>query len=210
MNNTGKNLFERALQSTLQFGTRRSPNAIVIQNAVIIKRNFAGKDIPCKDSKGKTFIKKGRRFTLVLTEDLFNALVQEKGNCSHSIWAFDKENPDLKVYTIEVNVRMESSNPPMCKLFTKRNKTTDVNILDSTNIGILDEIYDIDIERIDLVLNPYDPDHTGNFTLWLRDLKLSQNEIEDSDDYWSNLNAEEDALPFTPTDPNLDVDFEQN
>lgn len=205
MNNTGKNLFERALESKLEFGTRRSPNAIIIENAVIIKKNFAGKDIPCKDSKGRPFTKKGRRFTLVLTEDLFNALCEEKGNCSYGVWAFDKdENPDLKVYTIEVNVKMESNNPPMCKLFTKKNGKTDVNILDSTNIGILDEIYDIDTERIDLVLNPYDPDKSGNFTLWLRDLKLSQNEIEDSDSYWQNLEMGEDALPFTPTDPNED------
>lgn len=201
MNNQGKNLFERALETKMQFGTRRSQNAVVFENAVIIKRNFAGKDIPCKDKKGKTFVKKGRRFTLVLTEEMFNALCAEKGECSYGIWAFAPEEPDLKVYTIEVNVKMESANPPSCKLYTKNGGKADVSVLNSTNLAILDEIYECDIERIDVTVNPYDPEKTGHFTLWLRDLKMSQIEIEDSDSYWKTMDAEE--LPWD-VDPNED------
>ena len=207
MNNQGKNLFERALASKLQFGTRRSQNAIVIENAVIIKRNFAGKDIQCKDRKGKTFIKRGRRFTLVLDEETFKALCAQKGECSYGVWNFDKENPELKVYTVEVNVKMESANPPSCKLYTTHNGNAKVTSLNSTNLGVLDDISEIDIERVDLVLNPYDPDKSGHFTLWLRDLKMSQNEIEDSDEYWSNFNAvDADATENIPygMDPNED------
>ena len=202
MNNQGKNLFERALQTRMQFGNRRSPNVIVLENAVIIKRNFSGKDIQCKDRKGKTFVKKGRRFTLVLTEEMFNALQAEKGECSYGIWAFGgEEDPDLKVYTIEVNLKMESANPPVCTLFTKKNGSADVNVLDSTNLNILDELYECDIERVDLVLSPYDPDKTGHFTLWLRDLKMSQNEIEDNDEYWNNIIAGDTDIPYN-IDPN--------
>lgn len=204
MNNQGKNLFERALETKMQFGTRRSPNAVVFENAVIIKRNFAGKDITGKRKDGKTFTKKGRRFTLVLTKEMFDALCAEKGECSYGIWAFaPEENPDLKVYTIEVNVKMESANPPSCKLYTKSNGKANVSILNSTNLGLLDEIYECDIERVDITVNPYDPDKSGHFTLWLRDLKLSQIEIEDNDSYWNNMIVDDmEVMPFG--DPNED------
>lgn len=206
MNNQAKNLFERALETTMEFGNRRSPNAICLSNAVIIKRNFAGRDIPGKRKDGRPFVKQGRRFVLVLTEDMFNALCNEKGECVYGIWQFDPENPDLKVYTIEVRIKMESANPPVCRLYTKRNGKVDISLLNSTNLGILDEIYECDIERIDMTLNAYDPDKTGHFTLWLRDLKLSQNEIEEGDDYWNNMGSADDAddIPFN-IDPNEDM-----
>lgn len=203
MNNQGKNLFERAQLTSMTFGNRRSPNVIVFENAVIIKRNFAGRDIQGKRKDGRPFVKQGRRFTLVLTEDMFNALKAEKGECSYGIWQFAPEDPDLKVYTIEVNVKMESANPPMCRLYTKRDGKANVTILNSANMGILDEIYECDIERIDMTLNPYDPDNTGHFTLWLRDLKMSQNEIEDSDEYWNNM-ITDDELPWNE-DPNTEA-----
>lgn len=205
MNNQGKNLFERALETTMQFGNRRSPNAVVFNNAVIIKRNFAGKDISCKDSKGRPFTKKGRRFTLVLTEDMFNALCAEKGTCTYGIWAFaPEEDPNLKVYTIEVNIKMDSPNPPVCKLYTKSNGKTDITLLTDTNLGIIDEIYDCDIERVDLTVSPYDPEKIGKFTLYLRDLKISQNYIEENDSYWNNFEMTEDNMPFPGSDPNQD------
>lgn len=200
MNSQGKNLFERALETSIEFGNRRSPNVIVVKNAVIIKRNFAGKDIPGKRKDGKPFVKKGRRFTWVLTEDLFNALTAEKGECTFGIWAFSQENPDLKVYTIEVNIKMESDNPPTLLLYTSNNGRTVVTELNSTNMGTLDVIQEIDIERVDLTLNPYDPEKSGHFTLWLRDLKLKQNEIEDSDSYWNNVVTDDERMPFG--DPN--------
>ena len=208
MNSQGKNLFERALETQLQFGTRRSPNAIVLTNAVIIKRNFAGKDIECKTKTGKPFKKTGRRFTLVLTEELFNALCAEKGNCTYGIWAFaPEEDPNLKVYTIEVRLKMESDNPPVCKLYTKNNGKTDVSVLNSTNLAILDSIWECDIERVDLTLSAYDPEKTGTFTLWLRDLKMSQTAIEDNDNYWAEFDINEDSLPFPPNgDPNKEED----
>lgn len=203
MNNQAKNLFERALETRMIFGTRKSSSAVCFENAVIIKRNFAGKDIPCKDRNGRSFVKKGRRFTLVLTEDMFNALKEAKGDCSYGIWQFaPDENPELKVYTVEVNIKMESNNPPTCALYTKNNGRVNVSVLDSTSIGILDEIYECDIERIDITVNPYDPDKVGHFTLWLRDIKLSQNEIEDSDAYWNNMVAG-DNVPYN-ADPNQD------
>lgn len=210
MNNQGKNLFEKALETEMVFGTRRSPNAIEFKKAVIIKRNFSGKDIPLKDKKGKSFIKKGRRFTLVLTEELFNALVQAKGECSYGVWNFGgEENPELKLYTIEVRLNMDSANPPSCKLYTTSTnpdgtKVKNVTTLNSTNLDILDEVYECDIERVDIVVNPYDPDKINHFTLWLRDIKLSQLEIEDSDKYWevSSQFSDADESPFG--DPNED------
>ena len=200
MNSQGKNLFERALETSLEFGNRRSPNVICVKNAVIIKRNFAGKEIPGKRKDGKSFVKKGRRFTWVLTEELFNALCQEKGECTYGIWAFSPENPDLKVYTIEVNIKMESDNPPSIILYTSNNGKVKPTELNSTNMGALDVIQEIDIERVDFTLNPYDPDKSGHFTLWLRDLKLKQNEIEDSDSYWSSIVSDDETIPFG--DPN--------
>lgn len=204
MNNQGKNLFERALETKMQFGTRRSQNAIVFENAVIIKRNFAGRDIPGKTKEGRSFIKTGRRFVLVLTEDMFQALCAEKGTCKYGIWAFDpEENPDLKVYLIEVKIKMESNNPPVLKLYTTNGSKKNVSILNSANMGVLDEIYECDIERIDLTVNPYDPDRTGSFTLWLRDLKLSQTKVEEGDGYWSEFDLNDDN-PFGDVqgDPN--------
>lgn len=204
MNNQGKNLFERALETEIQFGTHRSPNVIVIKKAVLNRRNFAGKDVVCKDRKGKTFTRKGRRFTLILTEDLFNALSEVKGECTYGIWEFAKEeNPDLKVYTIDVNVKMESANPPKCELYTKYKGDIQYKLLDSTNIGVLDEIAECDIDRVDLELNAYDPDKTGHFTLWLRSIKFSQLQIEDADEYWTNLTEESDkATSDVSGDPN--------
>ena len=200
MNNQGKNLFERALETKLVFGTRKSPNAIVFEDAVIIKRNFAGRDIHGKRSDGRPFVKQGRTFTLVLTEDMFNALCAEKGECRYGIWNFDKEDPELKVYTVEVKLKMESNNPPSCTLYTTRNGKTDISVLNSANLGVLDEIYDVDIERVDIVVNPYDPEKTGHFTLWLRDLKLKQTAIEESNQFWDDLLKGDDELPFG--DPN--------
>lgn len=206
MNTQGKNLFDRALETEMILGTRRNPNAIEFKKAVIIKRNFEGRDITGKQKNGKSFVKKGRRFTLVLTEDMFNALTEAKGECSHGIWNFGgEENPDLKLCTIEVRINMDSANPPSCKLYTAAGNGSNernVTVLSSTNLGVLDTIYESDIERVDILVNPYDPDKIGHFTLWLRDIKLSQLELEDSDEYW-NVTSDLSVIDDNPfTDPN--------
>lgn len=208
MNNLGKALYEQALKTTIQFGAPGRPNAVAINNAAIYKRNFKGADqkITPKDG-GRSFVKKGRRFTLALTEELFNALCNEKGECSYNVWAFGgEEDPDLKLYTMEVIVNMASSYPPTALLYTaKKNGNWDISEpLTDTSIGILDEVDSMNIERVDLVLNPYDKDKTGNFTLYLNSIKMSQKYIEDMDDYWS-VNAHlEDNAPRRGDDPNID------
>lgn len=208
MNNLGKALYEQALKTTIQFGAPGRPNAVAINNAAIYKRNFKGVDqkITPKDG-GRSFVKKGRRFTLALTEDLFNALCDEKGQCAYGVWAFGgEEEPDLKLYTIEVIVNMASSYPPTALLYTaKKSGQWDISEpLTDTSIGILDEVDSMNIERVDLILNPYDKDKTGNFTLYLNSIKMSQKYIEDEDAYWSANAHLEDDTPRRGDDPNVD------
>lgn len=208
MNNLGKALYEKALKSEIVFGAPGRPNAIIIKDAAIYKRNFKGVDqkITPKDG-GKSFTKKGRRFSLALTEELFVALTNEKGNCSYNIWAFGgDEDPDLKLFTVEVVVNMSSSYPPNAQLYTidAYGKMHMSEPLTDTSIGILDDVNDYDIERVDLVLNPYDKDKTGNFTLYLNSIKMSQKHIEDSDSYWSVGEELPDNSPRRGDDPNVD------
>ena len=208
MNSLGKALYEQALKTTITFGAPGRPNAVAINNAAIYKRNFKGADqkITPKDG-GRSFVKKGRRFTLALTEDLFNALRDEKGECSYNVWAFGgEEDPDLKLYCIEVIVNMASSYPPTALLYTARKdgKWDISDPLTDTSIGILDEVDYLNIERVDIVVNPYDKDKTGNFTLYLNSIKMAQKHIEDGDDYWSaNIHIDEE-MPRRGDDPNVD------
>lgn len=208
MNNLGKALYEQALKTTIQFGAPGRPNAVVINNAAIYKRNFKGVDqkITPKDG-GRSFVKKGRRFTLALTEEIFAALCKEKGECAHGEWHFGgEEEPDLVLYNLEVVVNMSSNYPPSALLYTaKKHGGWDISEpLTDTSIGVLDEVDALNIERVDLVLNPYDKDKTGNFTLYLNSIKMSQKYIEDGDDYW-NANAHlETEAPRRGDDPNID------
>jgi len=212
MNNQAKNLFERALETTMQFGTQKSPNAVMFKNAVIIKRNFKGAEqVVTPKNGGRPFKKVGPRFTLVLTEDMLQALRDAKGNCRYSMWQFDEENPDLKVFEIEVNIKMDSSNPPVIQLITKKGGVVKPKTLKSHNLAILDEPDSIDIERVDLIVNPYDPSKSGNFTLWLRQMKVVLREVQDDisadDEYWAEIERQilEDELPEeVEFDPNQD------
>lgn len=208
MNNLGKALYEQALQTKISFGQPRRPNAVVIENAAIYKRNFKGADqkITPKDG-GRSFVKKGRRFTLALTEETMSMLCNAKGNCSYNVWAFGgEEEPDLKLYCVEVLVNMASSYPPNALLFTKtKSGKWDISEpLTDTSISILDEVDYMNIERVDLVLNAYDKDKDGNFTLYLNSIKMSQKYIEDSDDYWSANAHLENESPKSGDDPNID------
>ncbi len=207
MNNQGKNLFERALETEMVFGTQFNPNAVLFKNAVIIKKNFKGQEITITPKNGKRPFKKvGPRFDLVLTEEMFNALVAEKGNCRYQIWNFDQENPDLKVYEIEVCIKMDSAKKPNIQLITKNNGRVNIESLNAYNLAILDEIDSINTERVDLVVNPYDPNKLGEFSLWLRSMKYVQVEVLDDisndDEYWINLEKQirEEQMP----DPNED------
>lgn len=208
MNNLGKALYERALKSQMVFGAPGRPNVVTIKDAAIYKRNFKGieQKITPKDG-GRSFVKKGRRFQLALTEELFNALTAEKGQCTHNVWAFGgEEDPDLKLYCVEVIVNMASSYPPSAQLYTidANGRMHPSEPLTDTSIGILDDVNDYDIERVDLVLNPYDKDKTGNFTLYLNSIKMSQKHIEDSDGYWSIGEELPDNSPRRGDDPNVD------
>lgn len=209
MNNQGKNLFERALETEMIFGTQTNPNAIKLKNAVIIKPNFKGEEITITPKNGgRPFKKVGPRFTLVLTEDMFNVLCQEKGTCKYNIWQFDPENPDLKVFTVEVCIKMDSAKKqqPIIELITKSHGRVNHETLTAYNLAILDEIEPINVERVDMVLNPYDPNKAGMFTLWLRSMKYVQKEIvddiSDGDEYWAELEKQirNEDLP----DPNED------
>lgn len=205
MNQKGKHLYEIAVNTTMQFGMPGRPNAVVINNAAIDKRNFKGVDIPITPKNGgRSFIKKGRRFTLCLTENLFSALCNEKGKCAYTEWAFGgEEDPDVKLYCIEVIVNMASSYPPEAKLYISDENGKWENehpeSLTDTSIGVLDEVELLDIDRVDLILNPYDRDKTGNFTFYLNSIKMAQKYVDSADDaYWTN------SVPRRGDDPNID------
>jgi hypothetical protein len=214
MNQKGKNLFEQALQTTMRFGNNTSPYVVCFENAAIMQTNFEGRDIVVTPKNGgRPFTKQGRRFTLVLTEEMFNALRQEKGDCSHGVWQFDDENPDLKLYTIEVNLKFESKIIPECELWQmKKGRFTrdSRKVLNSTTVGNLDALYqNMAVERTDLVLNPYDPYKSGKFTLWVREIRVAQKEIDDSNSYWNVTIDEVDPNEIfndMSMDPNLDPD----
>ena len=211
MNNQAKNLFERALETTMQFGVQKNPNAIMFKNAVIIKRNFKGTEqVITPKNGGRPFKKVGPRFVLVLTEDMLNALLESKGKCRYSMWQFDDENPDLNVFEVEVSIKMDSEKAPDIQLITRNNGQIKLEKLKSFNLGILDEPDSIDIERVDLVVNPYDPTNSGNFTLWLRQMKFVLREVVDDitadDEYWSDIQRQilNGELPEDIEDPNED------
>lgn len=205
MNNRGKELYERALHTELVFGNRANPNAIILQNVAISKRNFEGRTETGKKKDGRPFTKEGRRFTINLTEDLFNAICTEKGTCNYSIWAFGgDEQPDLKLYTIEVHVNMASQYPPHARLYTMgKDNTASIRDLNDTSIAVLDSVREEDIERVDVVLNPYDKDKIGIFTLYLNDIKMCQRYVEDTDNYWSHIVQDEEESQPNGEDPNI-------
>ena len=179
MNNKGKYYYDNALKTTVQFGTRHKPNCIVIRGASISKRNFSGN----ADRFGNT----KRIFWINLTEDLFNAIVAEKGNCNYSVWEFAApEDTEPKLYQIKVQVNYASANQPKAFLYTRANKDADYlkeTELTDVTIGSLDHLYDEDIENIDLYLNPYDRKKDGNFTLYLNRIEVTMKYIEEDESY---------------------------
>ncbi len=212
MNKRAEDLYKRALQTSMIFGNEKSPYVVCFENAVIKNTNFEGKDIVITPKNGgRPFTKQGRRFELVLTEDMFKALCAEKGECSHGVWAFDEENPDLKLYTIEVNLKFESKIIPVCELWQMKNGrfTRDSRKeLNSASIANLDALYrEMAVERTDLVVNPYDPYKSGKFTLWVREIRVAQKEIDDSKGFWSVQIDEVDPNEIfndMKMDPNVD------
>lgn len=196
MNNAGKELFDKVQKSKMQIGKQGNENAIIIRDAVIFKRNFAGKEIPGKRKDGSKFVKRGRTFSLALTEEMMNEIIKIKGDCKWNSWQFGgPEDPDLVLYSIEVKINMDSQYPPRVTLYTSWNGETNAEVLNAEKVGILDEI---SFERADVEINPYDPDDTGKFTAYLSKMNIKQK--NHYDDEFNN--GWEEHNPYTPSDVN--------
>ena len=123
--------------------TRLANGDWAIEGASIIWKNFSGKPTDVNPAGGK------RTFSLVLTKDVADALVEEgwRVKCR----APQDEGDDELLYT-EIVVNMESQYPPKLHMLTRYGDRERLLELNSENISELDRnvLYDVD-----LVVHPY-------------------------------------------------------
>lgn len=110
---------------------------IVLENAKVIFRNFAG--------KGDRFNPQGRRsFGVLINNEAAPDLIDEGWHIKYLKPRDEDEEPQAYL-PIKVNY---STVPPMIYLVTKDKKT----LLTESNVNLLDNA---DLENVDLVISPY-------------------------------------------------------
>lgn len=126
---------------------------VTIEDAQIIFRNFEGKAGPFND-EGK------RRFSIVLPEDEANHLASQGWNVKRR--DPKEEDDDVLIHLpVEVNYK---NRPPHIVMLTSTGRTT----LTEDMVSILDFA---DIQKVDLVLNPYEwqmPSGTSGVKAYLK------------------------------------------
>lgn len=139
-------LLEKARRS--KFETLKNGD-LAVENAVIIWTNFAGAPTKFNPAGGK------RTFTLVLSEDIADALKAEGWNVKFRE-AKDPDDDPL-IYT-EIVVNMESAYPPTVALYSELRGRKSARPLDAETVGLLDSI---EIDNVDLIIHPYNHGRPG-------------------------------------------------
>lgn len=119
---------------------------LVIEDARIIFRNFAGKE--------KQFNRAGdRNFSVLLDPDLAKKMEEDGWNVQYLKVRPDDEDPTPQAH-LQVKVNYGKSKPPTVVMISSRGRTH----LDEETIELLDWA---DITKVDLIVNPYDWDVNG-------------------------------------------------
>lgn len=159
-----KTLFERVNDSEFIFMDNGN---IQVKNAVIIRKNFAGRE--------NKFGNSTRTFNLCLNPEIGQMLKDDGWNVRIS----GSDNPDFDgLITTEIVVNMDSDYPPMCVRISELNGRTSKSILDADTIKDLDRIR---FAKADIIIHPYEHNKGGyRFKGYLNKLKVFQAKTYDS------------------------------
>lgn len=147
---------------------KKKVNKIVIENAKILFRNFAGVET--------RFNPKGRRnFSVIIDDPEYAEMLKNDG------WNIKtlppREEGDTTKYYLQVSVNFENV-PPKVIMVTSRSMTP----LDSESIGTLDYA---DISNVDLTITPYHWEVNGKdgIKAYLKTMYVTIEEDEFADKY---------------------------
>lgn len=123
----------------------QSQGTVIVENADIMFRNFAG--------KAKTFNEEGdRNFCLMLDDKLAKEMRKDGWNVKELKPLEEGDEP--RPY-VEVAVEYRKGRPPRCVMITSRGRTD----LGADEVEIFDYA---DIKKVDLILSPYPWNVNGN------------------------------------------------
>lgn len=138
-------------------------NSVVLENVELIFRNFTGKE-------GMYNREGDRSFAIKLDEATADMLTKDGWNVKTLRARPDDEDQTPQPY-LSVSVEYDKGRPPSVFMITSRGRTQ----LDRESVESLD---DVDIEKADLILRPYDWNVNGNTgrKAYLQALYLTVNE----------------------------------
>lgn len=125
---------------------KRKVLPVTIHDAHIIFRNFQG--------RAGDFNKEGERsFTVVLPEEIAKAMIEDGWTTVKERQAYGEE-PGVMEYRMDVTVQYDKGRPPRCVLINSNGRLE----LGAAEVAVLDFV---EIEHVDLTLNPYEWDVQG-------------------------------------------------
>ena len=140
-------------------------NNLIIEDAKIIFRNFAGKETQ--------YNREGdRNFSVIIEDpDMAAALIEDGWNLK---LLKPRDEDDELTYHLKVDVRMDGNWPAKLFLVNRRGRP---NQLDEDTVGQLDRI---ELDKVDLTINPskWEVNGKSGIKAYLRDLYASQ--VEDT------------------------------
>lgn len=120
---------------------------VVIEDAKIIFRNFAGKE-------GQYNQEGDRNFAVLLDDDIANTLAQDGWNVKWLQPREDADEGEKEQAYMQVTLNYRKGRPPVVMMITSRGRTH----LDEHEIEVLDWA---DIQNVDMIIRPYHWDVNG-------------------------------------------------